>query len=424
MANDYWGAHPPTAAELKATEALRNSTQGKAVAAKKLTAGPNSGGYPEGGVFVASQQSGGPIPPWQLKLLQDANKPAVEPGVPVIPPWKAIADNSSAMAAAEFAAQLKLLDQQTKQATGQYNKAGIDSKAMYDSLAKDMRGEITGIKGNYAATGKSIGGAFNDAVNSNNAGFKAGRSELEAMAKRLGLTQALPQAEMDGYTQQQRLNGLLNSNKASATALNAGLGNNDVQYQGKQADIANFEGVNSKNDYHQKLLSMLGEFSNKKIDLAGDQSAAKNKYGLQIADMNSRSRSDWDKNQTDLENNRARNEIAFKNTEIKAGKAKQVVDKNLTAFQKLTRSAGMMYGNDPDAQKATKIIVDLMQGGWGGKTNWGSASEFVTDVLKSNPPAASSQLTELAMQFYADFNKGSTGAYGALGSPGRMDWNS
>lgn len=374
------------------------AAQAKPVASNALYTLPN-GGMP----------SGGPIPDWQLKLLQAANAPAAKPpaAAPIPLPGPTVWGGPSAdkMAQDEFAAQFALLAQQKKQATGAYDKAGAEVGGMYDVLAKAIKGETPGIQKSYGQAGSKIGGAYNDAIKATDSQFSSGRSALEQMAARLGISQGLPSAESGGYDQQNRLDALMRSNKANSLGTNTELEQNDLRYNRGASDNTTRAGIDARSDFKMKLLTALGQLDNKGLELKGSQAAAKNKYDLGIQDsMNTQ------------ENNRAKNvmdQAALKEKirEFDAGGNKVQPVPKLDPYQTLAADSDKAYNNKSDAKWAQKIINDTLLHGVG-DTHWDNATDFVNDVIARNRPADSSQLRQLAAMFYTNMVGGANKPYG------------
>lgn len=332
------------------------------------------------------------------------------------------------MAANEFAPQYQLLDQMRKQATGQYDRAGNTIGGMYDALAKAMKGEESGIKQNYAQTGSTIGKAYNDAINETSHNFSQSNNEIAAIAKRLGVSAAVPSALSNGAEQEQRLAGLMAAQGANFQGVNALLGNNDVAYNRNSADTTRLAGVNARKDYKQKLLDVLSGYDNKGLELKAGEQAAANKYGMSIADMKQQARLAEEKLASDAAQNSAANE--FRQAQLMLDQARFGLDtdkfnasqanqgtKNLSPYEALASTANKLYGNPVSAGNAAKAIEDTFTRGYNGDKSWNSASEFIDAVMKRNPNSMHSggdyaQLQQLALQFYTMLAGGAGKGYG------------
>ena len=335
------------------------------------------------------------------------------------------------MAANEFAPQYQLLEQMRQQANSKYSQAGNTIGGMYDALAKAMKGEESGIKANYAATGSAIGKAYNDAINETSHNFSQSNNEIAAIAKRLGVQAGVPAALAGGAEQQQRLAGLMAAQGANFQGVNALLGNNDVAYNRNSADTTRLAGVNARNDYKQKLLDVLAGYDNKGLELKGEENAAANKYGLSIADMKQQARLAEEKLAADAQSQAQSNEFrqaqlmldqarfGLDTDKFNASQASQAnqANKNLSPYEALASTANKLYGNPVSAGNAAKAIEDTFTRGYNGDKSWNNASEFIDAVMRRNPNSMHNggdyaQLQQLALQFYTMLAGGAGKGYG------------
>jgi hypothetical protein len=342
----------------------------------------------------------------------------------------AIGMDPGVMAANEFGPQYQLLDQMRKQQTGKYTEAGNTVGGMYEALSKAMRGNEGNIKRDYADSGKSIGKAYNDAINATSAGFSDSRNDIGDVAKRLGLDAGFGSAVSGGAEQQQRLMGLLAANSANQQGVNTLLGNNDVQYNRQEADTAGIAGVNARKDFKSQLMDALAGLDNKQLELKGAENEAANKYGLSIREMQQQSQLAREKMQADAAQQQGTDELAQARLMLDQSKYGLDVDKfrasqsqpgaapkNQTPYEMLAGTARKLYGNDVAAGNAAKAITDTFTQR-DGDHNWDNASDFISDVLRRNPQAIHSggdyqQLQQLALQFYTQLMGGNAGkAYG------------
>lgn len=350
---------------------------------------------------------------------------------PADDPWTPYAGKSGdQMAKEQYAAQYALLEKMRGQTTTDYTNAGNQMGNVYEALSKQMSGQTQGIRNDYAAAGKSIGGQYNSAIAASNADYSNSRGAMSQMAKNLGVEQSIPGASQDGYDQQNWLNGLMRANQANDVNTNTRMGQNEVDFNTRNAQIEKDMGADSRSDFKTRMLRALSGIDDKKLTVTANQAESANKYNLDIAGLNAKSKSDYNTNRTTQENNRARSEMDRARLELASDSAKAKASaaandtSKMNAYDILANDANTAYnGNSQDSQKAIKIIQDLWDGGWGGNKSWTSSGDFASDVARSNPAAASSQLSKLANMFYAKMVKGGAGAATGVGSIGRMDWN-
>lgn len=333
--------------------------------------------------------------------------------------------DASLMAQQEFAPQYQLLDQMGKQAQDQYGRAGKDIGGAWDALAKAQLAQEGGIKKNYASTGSAIGKAYNDATAAVNDSFSDSRGDIAEIAKRLGVEAAVPGALSEGAEQQSRLVGLMNAGGANYRGLNATLGNNDVSYNREGAHLDKQAGINARQGFKQQLLDALGDLSNKRLDLKGQESAAKSKYGLSIADMQgeaARAAQDDQMQQARLMLEQAR--FGLDTDKFNASQnapGKPVDTSKLSPYELVASLASKLYPNTQAASNATNAVTDTFNRGYNGDRNWSNAAEFVDAVMRRNPQAQHSggdyrQLQQMALEFYSKLAGGASRPFtGSMG---------
>lgn len=361
------------------------------------------------------------------------------PGMPdaaaAIPP--SITDNFKAtyggpsahdMASKEFKPQYDLLNQLSGQAKTKYNAAGKNVGGMYDALAKAMRGEETAIKADYGANSSAVGNAYNNAIKSVKDNQTNSNNDVAAIARRLGVSEAVPAANQDGNNQAALLQGLMQSNKANSMSTSQQLGQNEVDYNRNSADTTQMAGINARSDFQSKLMDVLGGYDNKRLEVKANQGQAENKYGLSIADMIQQAQLAHDKiaatSQSDAASAAAKaqqdasaNEFKQAQLGIQQGQLDLANDQfkykashpaaaktsNMDPYEKLASTASYLYhGNDVAAANARKAVTDTLSRGYNGNTNFATVQDFIKAVLGRNPGAHDAdQLAQLAATFYS-----------------------
>lgn len=393
------GGFAPSNGGTSSANAVENDMQKKAAALAAAIASKNKPGG----------AAGGAIPNQAAALSPDiAAMLGLDPGQ---------------MAHNEFAPQYDLLNNLRIEAENKYGKAGHDVGGMYDALSKSIKGNEGAIKGQYSASGKGIGDAYNQAIAQTNQSFGDSRNQVAELAKRLGIEAGLPSALEDGVNQQGRLAGLLASNKANQQGVNTLLGNNDVAYNRESADTAGLAGVNARSDFKARLLDALNGFDNKSLELRGQEAQAANKYDLSIRDMMQQSQAARDKLAHDDELGHAR--LLLDQGKLKLDSDKFNYEKGqppkgsdpskLGAYETLANLAGNLYGNDVAANNAAQAIEDTFtRGAPGADRRWTDANEFLRDVAARNPNANDyRQLQQLALAFYEKIAGGANKTFGA-----------
>lgn len=347
--------------------------------------------------------------------------------------------SGDAMAKNQYADQYALLNKMRGDTTTNYTNAGNEMGGIYEALAKQMAGQTAGIKQQYNASGTAIGNQYNSAIKQSDAGYDKSRSALSQMAKSLGIQQGLPGAQEEGHNQQNWLNGLMRANQANDVNTNRHMGNSEASFNDRNAQIENNMGASSRQDFKNRMLQALSGIDDKQLAVKSNQAESANKYNLDIASMNSRAKSEWDSNETRRQDNwntnqtnQARNEADLGRLSLDSDIAerkfaaeqnKPIDQSKMNAYDLLAVDANTAYNGDPqDAQKAIKIIQDMWDGGWGGNKDWTSSSDFYNDVVRSNPAAASSQLSRLANLFYQKIAGGANKATVNGPDSGRMNW--
>ena len=365
----------------------------------------------------------------QMRGIQSQPDPSGSTS-PQSDPWTPYSGPSGeSMAQSQYKDQYALLDKMGKDSTQAYANAGNEMGGIYERLSKAMSGESVGIQNRYNETGTAIGNRYNSAVEESNAGYDKSRNFLSQMAKNLGIEQGLPNAERIGYDQQNFLSGLMRANQANDVNSNSRMGNNEVSFNNRNAQVENNMGASSRADFKNRGLAALQGINDKRLSVKSNQAQSANDYAMKIAQMNSDSKSAWNTDQT----NKAQQVVAAGRLKLdnETAAAKAASDANrpadtskMNAYQRLANDANTAYsGNERDAQRAMKIIQDMWDGGWGGDKNWDSASDFYNDVARSNPPAKSSQLSQLANMFYANMVGGAGKKFVGGTNGARTDWN-
>lgn len=324
------------------------------------------------------------------------------------------------MAHNEFSPLYDLLDNQRKQATDRYTKAGNDVGGMYDALSKQIYGQEGGIKKNYADAGRTIGGAYNDAINATKDSFSDSRNDVAAIARRLGVEQAVPAASQDSVDQQNRLVGLLAANSANQQGVNALLGNNEVDYNRNEGQVAGLAGANARADFKGRLLDALNGLDNKQLELRGQEAGKANEYDMSIQKMQQDAEAAKAKMQQNDEYKRAglaiqQGRLSLDNDKFLASQAPKPADpKSQSAYEALAGLANRLYPNTDAARNASAAIEDTFRrGAPGADTRWTDANEFIRDVLTRNKNAGDyRQLEQLALEFYTRLAGGANKEFG------------
>jgi hypothetical protein len=394
---------------------------------------------------ATSRNTSGPVTGWS-HMASPGKGGKSNPGMPDgnsgVPPtitdtFKATYDGPSAakMAHDEFVPQYELLDNQRKQTAAKYKTAGHDVGGMYDALAKAMRGEQAGIKTDNAATTSKIGGAYNDAIQATKTDAAKDDAQVAAMARRLGVDAAMPDAQAQSNDTTALLTGLLAANKANQTSVSTQLGQNEVDYNRNSADSANMAGVNARSDFASQALDANNNFDNQQLQLKGAEGTAKNKYGLTIADMLQQSQLAHDKIAADqqqaqmaalakAQQDAADNEFRQAQLGISSGqldlandkfKASQEAAANKPAavskdpYVVLAQTADHLYnGNKVASGNAVKAVQDAFARGG----HFATAQDFVKYLLSRNGgghPQDAAQLMQLGTNFYNALASGGAG---------------
>lgn len=338
-------------------------------------------------------------------------------GVPATPaapgsPWDSM--NPASMAANEFGPQYALLDRMAQEAQGKYTAAGNQVGSMWDALSKQTAGNENHIKQNYAQSGAATGKAFNDAIAATNGAFSDSRSQIADIAQRLGVSAAVPSALSDGSNQQARLDALIGNSGANWQGLNNTLGNNEVSFNRNNANIDTQSGINARGNFQSQLMAALNALGDKRLTLQGQQGAAQNTYGLDIAKNQQTA-------QTANADRASLDQYHQAQMMLDAAKLKQAADqfqqtngsaanKNLSATEYLAQQAANEYGGaGVSAENAKNAILDTVSQGDpnnpGAAMHWKNAGDFVQSVLARNPNSQHNggdyrQLEQLALDYY------------------------
>lgn len=340
------------------------------------------------------------------------------------PQWQYSGPSAADMAAADFANQYAMLDKMRGQTTTRYDAAGRDMGGAYDALSKAMRGEVAGIRNNAAQTANTIGGTYNNALNQTRAGYDKSQSDVAALARSLGVEAALPAAQQESRNQENLLSGLIADSGASSMSLARQLGENAANYQGWSADTARLAGNNARSDFKSKLMDALAGLDTKRLEIAGNETQARNQYQMEIqkmqqqaaaqaadaaykqqrdsvADELAKAKLALDQSRFGLETDKYNNSL----NNPAAGASKDPYVRLADAAKQLYPGAGQVT-----LTNAIAAVSDTFSRGYQGDRQWTDAGDFVGDVLRRNPNARDrDQLAAMAYQFYTDVVSGGGG---------------
>lgn len=189
------------------------------------------------------------------------------------------------MAKDQFAPQFDLLKNLRRQTTDRYNTAGSETRAVYDSLADQIRQEAQGTVKRYGESGDQMRDIGQNAISNVEDSASQSNAEIEAIMRRLGVQEAAPDALSNIAETKQRSVGSLAGSNAAFEQANEQLGQNMADYQQNTANTTGIAGANAQADWTKRLGEALAGYDNKELELTGAQKQAENEYMMQIQKM-------------------------------------------------------------------------------------------------------------------------------------------
>jgi hypothetical protein len=337
----------------------------------------------------------------------------------------------NAMASAEFGPQYELLNRLRSQAESRYGGAARDVSGMYAQLADEFRRQEAGIKGQYGAAGKAYAGQLGSANKALQANFAQSRDEIAKRAARMGTTEGLGQLSAESAGQQNQYSGLLSAIAQNYQGLNTAEQQSSVNYNRDTAATTDLMGADARQNIMGALQSALDEYGNKELELRGSEGAARNKYGLSVAEMLQEAQQNAQSNALNQARLASEQELGRGKLELGAAELEQRTQearnkalapvkgpdfKNLPPDQALAAMAAQLYPNVGDSTRRAAIDAILhtfSRGAEGMDRQWNNVSEFMADVQRRNPNARDySQLEALARLFYEKMAGGYNKPYG------------
>ena len=334
------------------------------------------------------------------------------------------------MAAQEFGRQFQALQQMLDQAQGNYNTGNQQIGDMFNSLSAQQKGQTGEIRNQYDQTGQRIGGAYNDAINSVSNAYGQNQQALLEMMGRLGITQAAPTVLGTSQDSLGAALGSLAKSQASRSAYNAQQGQNEIDYNNRNADTTALAGKNKQSDLLRMFQAQQGDLNLKKLDLQSAQSRAANAYNQSIQDSLAKQQQNaidtWFKQQqlsldfdarddrrAGLELDAAKWQAQLQNDNQSAqSRLQQQQLQNLSnsgdVFGMLAANAGQYYGDPNQAASAIDRVTAAYSSVSGQRAN---LSQFLGKVTEGvNDPIEARKLQALATIWWNQLNsKGSSG---------------
>lgn len=321
----------------------------------------------------------------------------------------------------EFDPQYSLISQMEGQAKDKYTRAGNDIGQGWDLLAKSIAGRQKGIQADVTARGKaSDAGWAKVGQNSNNAIDQA-RASLIADAQRNGTMEQIAPLLANLASKQAELSSESGSRGANWASFNTAQGANEVAANRLASDNAKWAGIGARADFSNRLLDALNQLGNKRLEIKGNEGAAFNKYGMDLAGARDSSKNAWETIQTQ----RAAQAIEMEKAQAAAAAANQpkaIDPSKLTASEYLAYVAKGLYSRPGEgtgrSENAANAVMDVFRQGKG----WKNVQAFIDDVMKHNPQAQNAggdarQLAQLASDYYIKVAGGPNRAYGTNITP-------
>ena len=333
------------------------------------------------------------------------------------------------MVDSEFDPQYAMLKKMRGDATNNYNRVGNEVKSMYGNLAGAIRGDAPEIKDEYQDTSRSIGQAYQNAINNTQQDHKQSNDNNAALARRLGVSAATPANQSDGNNQNSMLVGLMNANKANQQTMTTQLGQGEADYNRSEANISDAAGVNAKADFNGRLQLALQGMNNQELGIKGQEGAARNKYDMDIRNFTQQGQQGLNSAQNEFNKQQSDNTFRTGAADLDQRKFGETVRSNMAneairgnattgpdaapdaAYRTLKQSASQNYPNDPAAaNNAYALVQDAFNRGGGG----GSLNNFLdyiqndfedTDLGRNfNDRTDRQDLLRLATVFYNQVN--------------------
>ena len=335
------------------------------------------------------------------------------------------------MAASEFGPQFQALQQVIDAAQNNYITGNQQIGDMFTSLSNAQKGQTDDIRQQYDQTGQRIGGAYNDAIQSVTNTYGQNQSALLEMMSRLGIGQAA--GTVLGTSQDSLGNALgsLARSQASRSAFNSQQGQNEIDYNNRNADTTALAGKNKQSDLLRMFQGQQTDLNLKKLDLTAAQTRAANQYNQSIQDSLAKQQQNaidtWFKQQQlglqfdARDDRRAGLELDAQkwaaqleqDNQSAAQRLKQQQLSNLSdsgdVFGMLAANAGQYYGDSNQAASAIDRVTSAYSQVSGQRANLsqflGAVTQGVTDPIEAR------KLQALATIWWNQLNSKGTSGY-------------
>lgn len=351
------------------------------------------------------------------RLAASANtktQSAVPDSDPFVDPYAGF--DPEKMVRREFDPQYSLIAAMEGQAKKRYTAAGNEIGQGWDLLAKDIAGRQKGIEAGTKARGKAVAAGFGDVTKKSDAAFDAARASLIEDAKRNGTMETIAPLLAQLASQKIQTSTATGNRQANWGALETELGGQEVEANRLASDNAKWGGIGARADFASRLQGALDELGNRRLETKGNEGAAFNKYGMDIAGARNSARQAWETLQTQ----RAGQQIDIAKMQADAAGSntpKPIDPSKLTPSEYLAYVSKGLYGKPGEgegrAQNAANAVMDVFRQGKG----WSNVQAFIDDVIRHNPNAQHSggdarQLAQLASDYYIRVAGGPNKPYG------------
>jgi hypothetical protein len=311
---------------------------------------------------------------------------------------------AQAQADSVFGPQYQALNQQTAQTKSNAKASDAKLAAMYKALTGDINAQSAPIKATTSAQKKGVQTAYDTGRKEIAGAYGGAANELTSLLGKLGLQDAGndPRVLANNLSQGAFLQNLLSTNNASGQNLAGAEGQNALNFNTAQANIADQQGTNSRADLQTGLQTALANYSNQGLKLASDRAALVNstQTGLQNTYYtNQQHQADQlyqqQKDQTD-------NALKLQIAEIGQQPTQAQQYAQMAPMDKVYSQAAQLFGVQGDA--ASRAVNTAMSVG-ADPSQFPNAISFAQAVVNANRQAAandpSQALPEDALQSLA-----------------------
>jgi len=316
-----------------------------------------------------------------------------------------------------------MLDRLNKDAQTRYGANNKSMGDMYAALQASIKGDATGIRGNYDTTGRALDQNYTDTQKEVTGYQDASRNKTAELMKNLGIQAAAPTGIGRMNESGDRWNKLMAASNLSNTDANAQREASALNYNNTMGQRAGFEGAAQQTGLMNGLNDFINSNEAKRLGIQGEQSGTESGYKMKLMDMYGQMASKQGTSEADAykaAQAQSNSDRTFKLAQDNAATAKDKYSQTqMTPYDKLIQSAGGM-GLDSSGTAPT-TVADLIKAQYVGADNNKfldpnqsqslNGNEFIKQLMTENPAIlarpgfSQASFEDLARQYFDNMYK-------------------